>query len=262
MSTSSSNKSAQKRDAQFVACDDCDMLKVCTPISIADKDFSLADALVKRRQPIKSGDHLFSEGEAFSHLFAITSGSFKLTTASDDGQELVIGFGLAGELLGQNAIHPGFHACNAVALEDASACAVPFTPLSSTASQIPSLMQNIQAMMNKECHDMHRQFTMLMARKNAEQRLAAFLLSLSLRRSERGFSGTQIQLAMSRDDIANFLGLRKETLSRLFTKLNLSGLITAKGKQIRLHDIDGLRLAAGLPASILIPQEQETAQSA
>ena len=89
-----------------------------------------------------------------------------------------------------------------------------------------------------------------MARKNAEQRLSAFLLNLSMRLDERGFSSEQFQLPMSRDDIANFLGLRKETLSRLFTKLHQSGAIAVRGKHIRVLDMPLLRESSGLPLSI------------
>ncbi len=240
----------RRKQVSHVACDDCGLFPLCNPIDIGGHELSMAEEFVERRQPLRAGEALFTEGQPFSTIYAITSGAMKLVNTSEDDEELIVGFVLAGETLGQTGIYPQRYPCSAIALEDSHFCELPFASLQETANQLPVLLNNFQSMLHKENFDLHRQFAMLMARKNAEQRLSAFLLNLSLRRQERGFSGEEFQLPMSRDDIANFLGLRKETLSRLFTKLHQSGSIAVRGKHIRILNMDQLRALSGLPGTM------------
>ena len=250
MTTRITTDRPQRRgQANHVACDDCGLFPLCNPINISGHELSMAEEFVERRQPIRAGEHLFSEGAPFTAIYAVTSGAIKLVNNSDDNEELIVGFVLSGEALGQTGIYPQRYPCSAIALEDSFVCELPFGSLLETANQVPVLLNNFQTMLHKENFDLYRQFAMLMARKNAEQRLSAFLLNLSLRRQERGFSAEEFQLPMSRDDIANFLGLRKETLSRLFTKLHQSGSIAVRGKHIRMLNAEQLRKASGLPSS-------------
>lgn len=244
------SKTTSKGHIKHIGCNECGLFPLCQPIDIGGRELSIADEFVERRQPIKAGEYLFREDEPFWAIFAVTSGALKLVNIDPKSQELVVGFALAGEALGQTAIYPQRYPCSAIALEDSYVCELPMDSITNLTSQAPALQQNLQHMLNKENFDLHRQFAMLMARKNAEQRLAAFLLNLSMRLDERGFSSEQFQLPMSRDDIANFLGLRKETLSRLFTKLHQSGGIAVRGKHIRILDMKLLREASGLPLNI------------
>ncbi|MCW8883665.1 MAG: helix-turn-helix domain-containing protein [Motiliproteus sp.] len=246
----STDRPLRRRQVNHVACDDCGLFPLCNPIDIGGHELSMAEEFVERRQPVRAGEPIFREGEPFSAIYAVTSGAIKLVNNSDEEGELIVGFVLAGETLGQTGIYPKRYPCSAIALEDSYVCELPFDSLEETANKLPVFLTNFQNMLHKENFDLHRQFAMLMARKNAEQRLSAFLLNLSLRREERGFSSQEFQLPMSRDDIANFLGLRKETLSRLFTKLHQSGSIAVRGKHIRMLDMDTLRRSSGLPGQI------------
>ncbi|MFT5722558.1 MAG: CRP/FNR family transcriptional regulator [Motiliproteus sp.] len=243
------SNTSNKNNSQKIDHDAYGLFPLCQPIDTGGRELSIADEFIERRQPIKAGDYLFLENGPFTAIFAVTSGALKLVNSDPKSQELVVGFVLAGETLGQTAIYPQRYPCSAIALEDSYVCELPMDSIASLSAQTPALQQNLQHMLNKENFDLYRQFAMLMARKNAEQRLAAFLLNLSMRLDERGFSSKQFQLPMSRDDISNFLGLRKETLSRLFTKLHQSGGIAVRGKHIRILDIQLLREASGLPLS-------------
>ena len=78
---------------------------------------------------------------------------------------------------------------------------------------------------------------LLLARRAAEDRLITFLVNLSKRFSDRNFSKTQFNLPMSRHDIANYLGLAPETVSRLFGRLTDLGLIAVEGRHIDLIDL-------------------------
>jgi len=250
MMSDNTSRGSSKGRIQHIGCNDCGLFPLCQPIEIGGRELSIADEFVERRQPIKAGNYLFREDEPFRAIFAVTSGALKLVNTDPKSQELVVGFALAGETLGQTAIYPQRYPCSAIALEDSYVCELPMNSVSDMIAQTPKLQNNLQHMLNKENFDLHRQFAMLMARKNAEQLLAAFLLNLSMRLDERGFSSDQFQLPMSRDDIANFLGLRKETLSRLFTKLHQSGGIAVRGKHIRILEMKLLREASGLPLSL------------
>ncbi|MEH6651274.1 MAG: helix-turn-helix domain-containing protein [Motiliproteus sp.] len=241
---------AKKSSTDHISCNNCSLFSLCSPIETSGRDLSISDEFVQRRQPLKAGESLFLEGESFHAIFAVTSGALKLVNIDPQTQELVVGFVLAGETVGQTAIYPRTYPCSAIALEDSHVCELPMDDILDSASQNPKLQQSLQDMLHKENFDLHRQFAMLMARKNAEQRLSAFLINLSMRLEERGFSSEQFQLPMSRDDISNFLGLRKETLSRLFTKLHQSGAIAVRGKHIRILDMPLLRESSGLPLGI------------
>ncbi len=244
-------KAPGRKKADQVACDYCGLFSLCNPLESAGQQLPGAEMPVDRHRPLRAGDVLFAEGQPFSALFAITTGAIKLVSQSVREGELVVGFVLPGETVGQAGIYPQRYPCSAIALEDSRICELPYHSLTETAVRLPNLQGNVQSMLHKENFDQHRQFAMLMARKNAEQRLSAFLLNLTLRRRERGLPTDEFQLPMSRDDIANFLGLRKETLSRLFTKLHQSGAIAVRSKHIRLLDIEGLHESSGLPAQMI-----------
>jgi CRP/FNR family transcriptional regulator len=81
---------------------------------------------------------------------------------------------------------------------------------------------------------------LLLGKKSAEERLAAFLVSMSKRLQKRGLSPTDFHLSMSRHEIGNYLGLAVETVSRLFTRFQEEGLMQVDRKHIQLHAMDAL----------------------
>jgi CRP/FNR family transcriptional regulator len=93
------------------------------------------------------------------------------------------------------------------------------------------------------------QLLMMLGRMTAEERLASCLLSFSHRQTRLGQSGTDLKLAMSRQDLGDYLGLALETVSRLFSRFQEDGLISVQGRQIALHNLDRLRAVAGSPHS-------------
>ena len=159
-----------------------------------------------------------------------------------------MGFHLPGELLGLGAIHVGHHPCGARALETASVCELPYHRLEELSRRIPSLQHQLLRIMSAEIlHD--QQLLTLLGKKGAEERLAALLISLSDRYGERGFSYQEFHLSMSRSDIANYLGLAVETVSRLFTRFQDEGLLTAQRKYIRILDLQKMRELASYTRS-------------
>ena len=252
--TQAASPSAIKIDQFKVACKDCNLFQLCLPVGIDAQELDELDSIIKRRRPVKRGEHLFRVGDPFQAIYAVRSGSIKTYTPTEDGHEQVTGFHLPGELLGLDAINLQHHPCAAKALETTSLCEIPFNRLEELSMRLPSLQHQLLKIMSKEIlHD--QSLLMLLGKKSAEERLAALLLSLSSRYQQRGFSPTDFYLSMSRNDIGNYLGLAVETVSRLFTRFQEEGLLKVQRKHVCITDID--RLSAIANATNTQPNSQE-----
>lgn len=226
-----------------VACKDCNLFQLCLPVGIDSKELEELDNIIKRRRPIKRGEHLFHVGSPFQSIYAIRSGSIRTYAPTEDGQEQITGFHLAGELLGLDALTLKQHPCSAKALETTSVCEIPFDRLEELSNRLPGLHQQLLNVMSKEIlHD--KTLLMLLSKKSAEERLASLLLSLSERYQRRGFSPTDFHLSMSRNDIGSYLGLAVETVSRLFSRFQDDGILDVQRKHICIEDLPHLHTIA------------------
>ncbi len=231
--------------ATKVACKECSLHQLCLPSSIDGSDLEKLDNIIERKRPLKRNDHLFQVGSQFTSIYVVRSGSLKTYSPTVDGQEQVTGFHLPGELLGLDAIGKGMHPCAAKALETTSVCEVPFENLEFLAQELPTLQHQLLRLMSKEIFD-DQELMLLLGKKTAEARLSAFLLSISLRFKQRGFSSSEFYLSMSRNDIANYLGLAVETVSRMFTRFQEDGIIDAERKHIVINDREAMQQIAGI----------------
>lgn len=231
--------------AAKVACKDCSLHQLCLPRSIDGNDLDKLDEIIQRKRPLKRGEHLFHLGGEFSSIYVVRSGSLKTYTPTIDGTEQVTGFHLPGELLGLDAIGKGQHPCAARALESTSVCEVPFDSLEELTQLLPSLQHQLLRLMSKEIYD-DQELMLLLGKKTAEARLSAFILSISLRFKQRGFSCAEFYLSMSRNDIANYLGLAVETVSRMFTRFQEDEFLHVERKHILIKDREKLKAIAGI----------------
>jgi CRP/FNR family transcriptional regulator, anaerobic regulatory protein len=148
---------------------------------------------------------------------------------------------MAGELLGMDAISAEKHHCDAIALEDSEVCDIPFHRLEELFGQVPTLLHHFHRIMSQEI--MREQNVMLLlGNMRAEQRFAAFLVNLSSRYAARGYSATDFQLRMSREDIGNYLGLTIESISRLLSRFKKLGWLKVDKREVQL--LDPLKLKA------------------
>jgi len=239
------NKKVVNLHAVKVACNECSLHQLCLPRSINGSDLEKLDNIIERKKPLKRNEHLFQMGSSFHSIYVVRSGSLKTYSPTVDGQEQVTGFHLPGELLGLDAIGKGTHPCAAKALEMTSVCEVPFSNLEHLTQELPSLQHQLLRLMSKEIFD-DQELMLLLGKKTAEARLSAFLLSISLRFKQRGFSSSEFYLSMSRNDIANYLGLAVETVSRMFTRFQEDDLIEAERKHIIIKNRDDLQKIAGM----------------
>jgi CRP/FNR family transcriptional regulator len=224
---------------RHIQCQNCSISELCLPFSLNSKELVTLDDIIDRKRPIHKGDKIFSDGQELHALYAIRSGTFKTYTVNEQGEEQITGFHLAGELLGFDAIAESEHKSFAQALETSMVCEIPYEQLDTLSNDMPKLRKQILRMMSNEIRTDQDMLTLL-NRKNAEQRVATFLVSLSERYHERSLSSSEFRLTMTRSDIGNYIGLTVETISRLLNRFHKMGLIVIDGKLIKLLDIDQL----------------------
>lgn len=227
-----------------LACKNCSLHQLCLPLGISGDDLERLESIIARKRPLRRGDYLYSQGDKFRSIYAIRTGSVKLYTVDDDGSEQINGFYFPGELVGLDGVSNEYHCGAARALETTSVCEIPFHELETLIGDLPSLRHQVLRIMGKEILE-EQGLLMLLGKRDAEARLAVFLLSLSDRFKARGFSATEFRLSMTRNDVGNYLGLAVETVSRILTRFHENKLMTAEGRMITLHDMAALRQLAG-----------------
>lgn len=227
-----------------VACKNCTLMQLCLPMGLSPDDVDRLDSIVKRSRPLHRGDHLFRGGERFRSLYVVKTGSVKTYAPSEEGGEQVLGFHLPGEIIGLDAIDKSTHACSAKVLETSAICEIPFLRFEELAASIPSLQHQMFRLLSKEIGQ-DAEMLLLLGKKSADERLAAFLISLSRRLNKRGLSATDFYLSMSRHEIGSYLGLAVETVSRLFTRFQDEGLLEVDRKHVQLRDLLRLEEMAG-----------------
>ena len=225
-------------------CSSCSLRELCLPMGLSPEDVERLDQLVYARRKVKRGEGLYRAGDPFSAIYAVRTGFFKSDVILEDGRDQVTGFHMPGEIMGMDGIGTDTHSCNAIALEDSDVCVIPFSRLEELANEVRGLQRQFHKVMSREIVR-DQGVMMLLGSMRAEERLAAFLLNLSQRFVARGYSPCEFHLRMTRDEIGSFLGLKLETVSRLFSKFQEDGLIGVQQKHIRIRDTVGLKNILG-----------------
>jgi len=225
-------------------CSSCSLRELCLPMGLSHEEIERLDQLVYARRKVKRGEGLYRAGDPFSAIYAVRTGFFKSDVILEDGRDQVTGFHMPGEIMGMDGIGTESHSCNAIALEDSDVCVIPFSRLEELANEVRGLQRQFHKVMSREIVR-DQGVMMLLGSMRAEERLAAFLLNLSQRFVARGYSPSEFHLRMTRDEIGSFLGLKLETVSRLFSKFQEDGLIAVQQKHIRIRDTDGLKNILG-----------------
>ena len=233
-----------KAAARAASCSTCCLQGVCLPCGQNTAKLDDMDELTRVKRKVARGAALYRSGDAFDSLYAVRSGSFKSVGLSRAGEEKVTGVHLAGEVLGLDAINSRKHGFDAVALEDSEVCVIPFAQLTQLALRTPELQEQLLRMLSGDI-SRDQGLMLLLGGMDAEERLAAFLLSLSRRYQKLGYASTRFTLRMTREDIGSYLGLTLETVSRLFSRMQRDGLIVAQQKEIELKDMPRLREKVG-----------------
>jgi len=191
-------------------------------------------------RPVKPGEVLHRTGDKFDAIYIVRAGFFKVVRSDAAGNEQVLGFPMAGDAIGLDAIDLDRNTTDAIALDVSCVVVLPIARLASLASEDPGVERFLHRLCSRE---MKRNQIMirLLGTLSADARVAAFLLQLSDRFGRLGYSRTSFQLRMTRQELASHLGLKHETVSRTFSAFAAAGLLDVDRRSITLRNIPALR---------------------
>ncbi|MBB1633808.1 MULTISPECIES: fumarate/nitrate reduction transcriptional regulator Fnr [Cupriavidus] len=221
-------------------CSTCSLGQLCLPVGMSQQDLEKMDTLVQDRVRVRKGETLYRLGDPLTAVYAIRFGTLKTHLTMEDGRSQITGFHLPGEVVGLDGLGEMQHASDATALEDTEVCVVRFGDLQTLSNVLPSLQHQFMRLMSKEISQ-DQVMLITLGSMRAEERLAAFLINLSERLSARGYSASEFVLRMSREEIGSYLGLKLETVSRLFSRFAEAGLIQIRQRHVKLVDMVGIK---------------------
>ncbi|GAB3096088.1 transcriptional regulator Anr [Lysobacter terrae] len=222
-------------------CSTCAFSQACLAEGMDKRALMDLHVLVEHIGPFHAGDHLFREGDPFEAIAAVRAGTVKTYVIDRDGREHVLGFHLPGEVIGLNAIDGDHYPCNAVALDTVMLCRFSFPKIAVLAARLPGLQRQLFRLLSRDIG----RAALLAGDWSADQRMAAFLIGLSRRLAARGFSPNRFQLTMARTDIANYLRLAPETVSRVLKRFQEDGLLRVDRRELEIIGREQLDALAG-----------------
>jgi CRP/FNR family transcriptional regulator, anaerobic regulatory protein len=231
MGTSSGARAVQG----LSVCDSCSLRTGCLPRDLRTADLDAFSVMARLKRKIRHGASLFSTGDPLTAVYVVRSGTFKTVTVSRDGHPKITGFYLPGEAMGLDAISDRAYSFDAVALEDSEVCVLPIHQIESMVSAMPGLQKQLIRALSREISRDHG-LMQLLGCMDAEQRVARFLLSLAERYHRLGYASDALLLHMTREEIASYLGLSSETVSRVISRLRRKGLLTVHQRHIGFTD--------------------------
>jgi CRP/FNR family transcriptional regulator len=225
---------------EWTFCSTCAFSQACLSQGMDKASLRDLHVLVEHTGPFHAGEHIFREGDPFEAIAAVRAGTVKTYVIDPEGREHVLGFHLPGEVIGLNAIDSETYPCNAVALDTVMLCRFSFPKIAVLASRLPGLQAQLFRLLSRDIG----RAALLAGDWTADQRRAAFLIGLSRRLAARGFSPNRFQLTMARTDIANYLRLAPETVSRVLRRFQQDGLLGVDRRELELLDRPALEALA------------------
>lgn len=217
-----------------ITCENCNLDKLCIPKGLNRSEVGELKLLVKRNNIRQKGETIYHAGSPFRGIVALRSGTAKLLSFDHNGNEIIVDFILPGELLGFDGVAAQTHHCTAVALETVNFCHLSPQQIDTLTLSTPSFNH---VLLQRSCSQFDTQVEkLLLSRRSAEERVAAFILHISDRLKIRGYSETEFRLSMSREEIGNHLGIAHETVSRIVHHFQSLDLIEIKAKRLKIKD--------------------------
>ena len=208
------------------------------------------DAVANRRR-LKARQALFRKGDRLGALYAVRAGFLKTNAVSPRGERRILGYHIAGDVLGLDAIAAGTHPTEAVALDGCEVCEIPMQRAEAMMAARPASASELRSLLSERIASagVH---AMALGGGSARQRVAGFLLDLGTRWALRGRSATEFDLCLTRKEIGSYLGLTFETVSRTLSHFHSKGWIGVAGREIRILEraalqdqCDGVEAAPG-----------------
>lgn len=216
-------------------CHNCAFKPRCLPADLEGHSLKLFERSICRLpRAIKPGEKLAGRGSTAQALYTVRVGCLKVVMESHDGSERVVGFHLPGTVIGLTEIDYQTWSGSFVALQDTWLCRIPLESIDS------SVRRQMVQLMSARLRTGYLHHCTLASKTNPA-RLAAFLLDISEHFRERNLAPDRFHLPMQYKDIANYLGMRHESVSRALHDFQQRGLLERDGNHIRLPDIEGLR---------------------
>ncbi len=225
------------REKQY-SCNSCVTKKFCLTRDLEDFELQEFDGLTRHRRTLHKGERLFRQGDPFRSLFIVQSGSVKAYFITDDGEQQVSGFHFPGELLGIDGVEFGWQTYNAEALETSSVCELSFREFDLMTERFSCLRHQFFKTLGQQLAREKRRMLVL-GRQHAEQRMANFILDIHERAGNRN-GGNRVILTMTRHDIANYLGLAVETVSRILTRFDAAKIANKQRRTLQILQMDKL----------------------
>ena len=238
-----------------VACEQCGLCALCRVAGPTEVRAEDEGQVIISRRPVARGELLVREGESFHSVFAVKSGAVKVLSSEESDGERVVDFQIPGELFGFEGINEGRYPYAIRAMEPSQVCEIRCDKIDRLGERVPAFQREMMRVMG-ECIQQYQQAALLIGIQNGEQRLAAFLVHLSRRFDRRGLSGSEFRLPIPRREIAGYLGLAVETVSRLLRRFQEVGLLEGSGRKLVLNDLSGLAVTAGEQSKTPFPLEQ------
>jgi CRP/FNR family transcriptional regulator len=225
----------RNRGADRTICTRCDMRVFCCPSGRHPESLPVA-AVFRNRRMTQRGEYVFRTGEPCDALCAICAGSTRSSMLTADGGAQVTGFHFSGDLIGADALGAHTHRCDVVAQEPTVVCEISFQRLNELADRAPQVQHLLVQLLCDQFAHSQDVLHAFLGKKNAGARLAAFFAAVARRLEQRGLSPSGTRLHLSRADLGNYLGLSKETVSRLIARFARDRLLRCESRSIRLTD--------------------------
>lgn len=225
-------------------CSCCGLKNLCLANRLNCLDTDELDKLVITKPSIYKNEYLYQAGEVLKSFFAVKAGMLKVYSLGENGQEIIQGFYLPGDVLGLDALANQGNYFNAIALDVASVCEIPFNKLTQLTKEIPNLNLQLLNIMSQEIVNC-RSYSSLLIHKTAEQKLALFIFHMSLKFKAIGYQHNRFILNILHKDVANYLSLTPETVSRALTKFSQKKVVNWTKKEINIFDEKMLKKMAG-----------------
>jgi CRP/FNR family transcriptional regulator, anaerobic regulatory protein len=230
-------------EPDLLGCDSCGLWRLCFPGRVANAPGAAANGLRIRRMRLARGNALFRAGVRVESFFMVRSGCIKELDDSSGDRGAVLNFALPGEMLSLQSLCGAPSPTTAVAVVPSHVCVVSGGAFARACAQSPEASAELIRLIARTA-TAARDLLTLTRDKDASERVFGFLMNIRDRLEERGMQGRDFRLTMNRSDIANYLGLRSETVSRCFTELEARELIQVRAKRVQILKPAPLKQAA------------------
>lgn len=226
-----------------VKCRTCGIAELCLPHGLNKDALKNLDSINKAKRRMEKGDTLYHAGEKHTKIYAVSTGSYKTLILNNQGREQITGFYLPGEIIGLDGLGGLAPQSTAIAIESSTVCEIPQAEFNKMCETNPDLNRSFMCAIRNEIVR-EQQHMLTLGQMCGDARVAGFIIGISKRFEEMGFSATEFNLNIPRHDIANYLSLAAETLSRLLGKFQGSGYLKVQRCKITILDMDGLSAVA------------------